>query len=127
MRTWAIRTGWRRTALVAALAYVLALQGVLLALGGAMQVQAAGLPATLLCVQKDDGGTAHQPGSAEHALSCALACSVSSAPDGPLPVIASLPMSRAVPVTAGFKAGRQRLAASSAVLPVGSRAPPRLG
>jgi hypothetical protein len=123
----AIITGWKRTALAATLAYALALQGVLLALGGAMHVQAAGLPETVLCLQADDGGSPHQPAHTDHALCCILGSGTGVGPAGPAPAAASLDIRRPVPVDLRPIVASSAPASTSNVLPVGSRAPPRLG
>lgn len=121
----AIITGWKRTALAAMLAYALALQGVLLALGGAMHVQAATLPETVLCLSDDQGGSPHQPGQTDHALCCILSCGVSVGSAGP--VTASLQPRQPLPVDLRPTVDASPRAVALNVLPVGSRAPPRLG
>ncbi|KAB0268087.1 hypothetical protein [Microvirga brassicacearum] len=126
----AIITGWKRTALAGMLAYALALQGVLLALGGAMHVQAATLPETVLCLSDGQGGSPHQPGQTDHALCCILSCGVSVASAGPVPVTASLqPLQPRQPLPIDLRptVGASPRAIALNVLPVGSRAPPRLG
>lgn len=117
--------GWKRVAMAALLAYALVLQTVLLSLAGASHAVAAG-PEGVLCLQ--DGRTApdHSPAASHDGLCCLASCH-GSGPAGPAPV-ASSPM-RFEPVSA--EAGRPALSFAPPsfpkILPLGSRAPPRLG
>ena len=63
------------------LAYALALQGVLLALGGAMHVQAAGLPRAVLCF-RPMRGSSHQPGRPKGRSRALLYCRLRPPPRG---------------------------------------------
>jgi hypothetical protein len=129
MKGRSIITGWKRTTLAAMLAYALALQGVLLALGGAMHVQAADLPETVLCVEANGGGPTHQPGpldSADHALCCIVGCTAGIAISGPLPVAAALRMRFPAPLDLRPAAALPAPVIAPSLPPVGSRAPPRL-
>jgi len=122
-----IIAGWKRTTLIAMLAYALALQGVLLALGGAMHVQAAGLPQAVLCVQTE-GGSSHQPGptdKADHALCCVVGCTAGTTVAGPLPAAAGLRMRFPAPIDLDPAPAFVAPIVASSIPPVGSRAPPR--
>lgn len=124
-----ISKGWKRTTLAALLAYALALQGVLLALGGAMHVQAAGLPQAVLCIEAD-GGPSRQPGpadKADHALCCVVGCTAGIGVTGPLPAAATLRVRFPAPIDVNPAAAFVAPVVASSVPPVGSRAPPRLG
>ena len=122
-----IIAGWKRTTLIAMLAYALALQGVLLALGGAMHVQAAGLPQAVLCVQADGGiaAPASPTDQADHALCCVVGCTAGTTLAGPLPVAATLRMRFPAPIDLDPAPAFAAPVVASSLPPVGSRAPPR--
>jgi hypothetical protein len=120
-------TGWKRAAIAAALAYALVLQGLLLSLGGALHAAEASGPRTVICAEgaasdRDRGGLP----KAHDALCCILGCHGSAAA-GPLPVFTAL--KRPAPAALDIEAAREPavLRVASKVLPLGSRAPPRLG
>ncbi|WP_210496364.1 hypothetical protein [Microvirga antarctica] len=121
--------GWKRTAMAVALAYALVLQGLLLALGGATHAHAAGSPQTALCLpgaQTGSAGSPHESGQADHALCCLLGCGAVTVSAGPPPVVSSLRERRPILLSLGTLPAPHALPVASAVLPVGSRAPPRL-
>lgn len=118
--------GWTRAATVAAVAYALVLQVLLLSFGGALQAAAAHGPQAFICAPGSDAGTDHAPAKAHDSLCCTLSCHGAGAA-GPAPEAASLER-LAPPATAIEVFGRApALRLASNVLPVGSRAPPRLG
>jgi hypothetical protein len=119
---------WKRAVLTAVLAYALVLQALAFSFGGALHAAAAGLPQAVLCAP----GTAQSApdpasGKGHDVLCCALACHGSASPAGPVPATAALDRPFLVssadikPYAAPF------LRLSSSILPVGSRAPPRIG
>jgi hypothetical protein len=121
-------TGWKRAAIAAAVAYALVLQGLLLSLGGALHAaEASGPQAMIICA---DGAASGQdrgaPAKAHDALCCILSCHSSTAA-GPLPAFTAL--KRPAPTALVIKAAGEpaALPVASKVLPLGSRAPPRLG
>ena len=122
--------GWKRAAVTALMAYALVVQSLLLSFGGALHAAPADVPHGILCSW--DGEPAPASGDSSPAvphdgLCCMLGCGVSAgaaglAPaavqiDRPLPVLVAIGLSREAPF----------LRLGSNVLPVGSRAPPRLG
>lgn len=118
---------WQRAGIVAALAYALALQALLFAFGGALHAQDALIPGptAILCGQ-GKGAVPDAPAQAHDALCCVLSCGV-SATTGPLPAVAGLERPAALPQTVAFLPAEPLLVRFSGFLPVGSRAPPRLG
>ena len=119
---------WKRTALAVMLAYALALQGLLLALGGAMHAQASTLPEqTVLCLQGSGGDPSHDPATTDHGICCLAACVGGTGPIGPTPAFTSLQPLRSLVSEVRPTVVPARDSVKSAVLPVGSRAPPRLG
>ena len=117
---------WKRAAVAAVVAYALALQGLLLSLGGALHAAEASGPQAVICAEgaagdRDRGGLP----KAHDALCCILGCHGSTA--GPLPVFTAL--KRPAPAALGIEAAGQPavLRVASKVLPLGSRAPPRMG
>jgi hypothetical protein len=118
-------TGWKRAAVAAALAYALVLQGLLLSLGGALHAAEASGPQAVICAEGAAGGPDRAPAKAHDALCCILGCHGSTA--GPLPVFTALkrPAPAALDIEAAGEPAVLRVA--SKVLPLGSRAPPRLG
>ncbi|WP_230534377.1 hypothetical protein [Microvirga roseola] len=115
-----------RSAVAAVLAYALALQAILFAFGGAYHAVAAPGPQAILCVTNGDVGPDRLPAKAHDGLCCTLSCH-GSGPAGPLPAAIHaerLSSDQAVIATAGEA---PVFRASHGFLPVGSRAPPRLG
>ncbi|HZB63487.1 MAG TPA: hypothetical protein VE423_12550 [Microvirga sp.] len=126
MRFRGFTTGWKRAAIAAALAYVLVLQGLLLSLGGALHAAEASGPQTIICVEGTATGQDRAPLKAHDALCCTLSCHGSTAA-GPLPAFSVL--KRRAPAVLEIEAAGEPavLRVASHVLPLGSRAPPRLG
>ncbi len=118
--------GWKRAAVSAVLAYVLALQAVLFAASGALHAAPANLSQAVICLS-EPAAPDHAPGKAHQALCCVLTCHGAGAPGGSLPVAASLDRPVVVAAAAGPSRPAPFLRLVSNVLPVGSRAPPRLG
>ena len=118
-------TGWKRAAIAAALAYALVLQGLLLSLGGALHAAQASGPRAVICAEGAASGPDRAPARVHDALCCILGCHGSTA--GPLPVFTAL--KRPAPSALGIEAAGEPavLRVASKVLPLGSRAPPRLG
>jgi hypothetical protein len=119
--------GWKRTAMAASVAYVMALQALLFSLGGALHAGAANLPQAILCASDSGSAPDHSPAQAHDALCCILSCHGSGSPGGPLPDAASLDRLPPVTMATGLPHRTPFLRLASNVLPVGSRAPPRLG
>jgi hypothetical protein len=118
-------TGWKRAAVAAVVAYALALQGLLLSLGGALHAAEASGPQTVICAEGSARSQNSAPAKAHDALCCTLSCHGSAA--GPLPAFSVL--KQRILALADIRPSSpfpvHRLA--SHVLPLGSRAPPRLG
>lgn len=126
MTRMASRTGWTRAALVAAMAYAFVLQMLLLPVGGALQAATATGAQGIICVQ--DGSSApDQPPAKTHDGLCCLAGCHGSGPAGPVPGSTALERLAPVALVVGTPGGSSVLGPSSNVLPLGSRAPPRLG
>jgi len=124
----AFTTGWKHAALAVALAYVLALQALLLSMGGAVQAASGHSPQGILCITEPGAAPGHQaPAKAHDGLCCILGCHGSGPAGGPLPAPASFDPPSPLAVAAAAVPGAPVLRLSSNVLPVGSRAPPRLG
>lgn len=117
-------TAFQRAVLTALIAYALVLQTVLASFGGAAHAARALEPQGVLCLQ-EGRGPLHDPAKAHNGLCCTLSCHHAGAA-GPAPEGAfAEPHAHATLVAQG------PLALSvprhfSRVLPVGSRAPPRL-
>jgi hypothetical protein len=126
MRFRGFTTGWKRAAIAAALAYVLVLQGLLLSLGGALHAAEASGPQTIICVEGTATGQDRAPLKAHDALCCTLSCHGSTAA-GPLPVFSVLKQRILAPADIRPSGPFPVHRLASHVLPVGSRAPPRLG
>jgi hypothetical protein len=124
----ALITGWKRTAMTVMLAYVLALQALLLSMSGAVQAAAGHSPQGVLCITDPGAGPDHQgPAKAHDGLCCILGCHGAGHGGGLPPAMASIDgrLPRVAAAIVVPQAPTLRL--SSNVLPVGSRAPPRLG
>lgn len=120
------RTGWTRAAIVAVMAYAFVLQALLLSVSGAFHAAAAAEAQGIICLQ--DGSTApdHGPKKAHENLCCTLSCHGSGAA-GPVPIAAVLERIAPMAVAGDRTAEPPYLRLTSDVLPLGSRAPPRLG
>lgn len=120
-------TGWKRAAITAAVAYALALQALLLSVSGALHAGSVASPQGILCAWDATPAPDHSPSKAHDGLCCILGCSVSAAAGGPVP--SAILLDRLLPVATliGYSLEAPFLRIASKVLPVGSRAPPRLG
>ncbi|NIX75500.1 hypothetical protein [Microvirga terricola] len=120
-------TGWKRAAITAVVAYALALQALFLSFSGAVHAGSVAGPQGILCAWDATPAPDHSPAKAHDGLCCILGCGVSSAAAGPVP--SAIVLDRLVPVATlvGFSFETPLLRVASKVLPVGSRAPPRLG
>jgi hypothetical protein len=119
--------GWKRAVLTALMAYALVLQTLLTSLGGAAHAaETAGLQGILCLPSGGQTQSDHAPAKAHDGLCCTLSCH-GAGPAGPAPG-AFLP-NRLAPVALAepVPADASVLRLFSNVLPVGSRAPPRLG
>lgn len=119
-------TGWKRVALAATLAYALVLQTVLLSLAGASHAVAAVGREGVLCLQDGQTMPEHPPAAPHDGLCCLVGCHGSGSA-GPAPVAASLIRFKPVQVEAVQPAVSSASLPSPKILPLGSRAPPRLG
>lgn len=120
--------GWKRAVLTVALAYALVLQALLLSTSGAVQAGAVDLPQAVLCLSGPDHTPDHPvPDTGHHALCCILGCHGAGATGGPPPAGAALPRRPPAALAAVPIPEAPALRLASDVLPVGSRAPPRLG
>ena len=121
------RTGWARAAIVAVMAYGFVLQALLLSVSGAVHAAAAADVQEIICIQDGSSAPDHGPKKAHESLCCTVSCHGSGGAAGPVPVTA-IP-GRTAPVASADDrpavAPHSRL--TSDVLPLGSRAPPRLG
>ncbi|MDF2689775.1 MAG: hypothetical protein K0Q80_2741 [Microvirga sp.] len=126
MTKWASITGWKRVALAALLAYALVLQTVLLSLAGASHAVAAVGPEGVLCLQDDQTAPEHSPAAPHDGLCCLVGCH-GSGPAGPAPVAVSLIRFELMQAEAVQPAASSASLPSPKILPLGSRAPPRLG
>jgi len=118
--------GWTRAAIAAVMAYAFVLQALLLSVSGAVHAAAATEPLGIICLQDGSPAPEHSPAKDHANLCCTVSCHGSGAA-GPAPV--SVVLKRIAPfVVAGvLTADPPRLRLTSNVLPLGSRAPPRLG
>ena len=126
MRRRTSAQGWKRAAIAAVMAYAFVLQALLLSASGAIHTAAAAAPQGIICVQDGSSAPEHSPAKDHGILCCSLSCH-GSGPAGPAP--AATILDRVVPVAVASvrSPDRPRLRLTSDVLPLGSRAPPRLG
>jgi len=103
------------------------LQALLLAASGALHAAPANLSQAVVCLPDAAAPDRDAPEKAHGALCCLLSCHGAGATGGPVPVAAILdrPAREATDGILPQPAPILRLASN--VLPVGSRAPPRLG
>src|SRR4051812_45604103 len=119
------RTAWTRAAIVSVMAYAFVLQALLLSVGGAFHAAAAADPQGIICLQEGASAPDHGPKKAHENLCCTLRCHGSGAA-GPAP-IAAVPDGIAPTAGSGDRiVDPPHLRLPSDVLPLGSRAPPRL-
>jgi hypothetical protein len=126
MTKWASITGWKRVALAALLAYALVLQTVLLSLAGASHAVAAAGPEGVLCLQDGQTAPEHSPAASHDSLCCLVSCHGSGSA-GPVPSAISLSRLEPVRAVASEPTVSPDSIPSPKLLPLGSRAPPRLG
>ena len=126
MKRRGFTTGWKRAAVTAAVAYALVLQALLLSLGGALHAAEASGPQTIICIEGSAKSQDRAPAKAHDVLCCTLSCHGSAAV-GPLPAFSVF--KRRAPAVLEIEAAGEPavLRVASHVLPLGSRAPPRLG
>ena len=119
-------TPFRRAVLTALMAYALVLQTVLVSLGGAAHAAQVAGPEGIICLQEGRTQPDRAPAKGHDGLCCTLSCHGGGAA-GPAP--AFVPTERLAPVTLleNLPADPSAAHLYSNVLPVGSRAPPRLG
>lgn len=119
-------TPFRRAVLTALMAYALVLQTVLASFGGAAHAAQAAGPSGILCLQDGQTRPDSAPAKGHDGLCCTLSCH-GGGTAGPAP--ASVPAVRLAPVPLDEqgRADPPAVHLFSTVLPVGSRAPPRLG
>ncbi|NBJ10199.1 hypothetical protein [Microvirga arsenatis] len=126
MRRRASTQGWTRAAIAAVMAYAFVLQALLLSVSGAFHAAAAAQPQGIICLQDGSFAPDHAPAKAHDTLCCTVSCHGSAAA-GPAPSVA-VPARWEPEALAGNRpAPSPRLTLTSTVLPLGSRAPPRLG
>ncbi|WP_201834175.1 hypothetical protein [Microvirga zambiensis] len=122
----ASRTVWTRAAIAAVMAYAFVLQLVLLSVSGAFHAAAAAEAQGIICVQDGSSAPDHDPKKAHEALCCTLSCHSPGAA-GPAPAAAILGRIAPVAMATELLGDAFDLRLTSTVLPLGSRAPPRLG
>jgi hypothetical protein len=106
--------------------YAFVLQVLLLSVSGAFHAAQAAQSQGIICTQSGSSGPDHQPAKAHEGLCCTLSCH-GSAPVGPVPASTDLKRIEPSSLIAGAPGRPAVSRPSSHVLPVGSRAPPRLG
>jgi hypothetical protein len=126
MRRRTSAQGWTRAAIAAVMAYAFVLQALLLSASGAVHAAAAAEPQGIICLQNGSSAPDHSPAKAHENLCCTVSCHGSGAA-GPLPGTAVLERIVPVAVLGDQLADQPGLRPTSDVLPLGSRAPPRLG
>ena len=115
-----------RAAIVAAMAYAFVLQMLLLPIGGALHAATMTGAQGILCAQDGSAAPDDSPTKAHDGLCCLASCHGSSAAGAaPNPIV--LERLAPVDIVASTPGGPSILNPSSNVLPLGSRAPPRLG
>ena len=118
--------GWTRAAIVAVMAYAFVLQALLLSVSGAVHAASAAEPQGIICLQDGSSAPDHSPANDHGNLCCTVSCHGSGSA-GPAPAAAILDRIAPLAVTGVRTADPPRLRLTSNVLPLGSRAPPRLG
>jgi hypothetical protein len=118
--------GWTRAAIAAVIAYAFVLQALLLSVSGAVHAAAAAQPQAIICLQDGSPAPDQSPAKAHGNLCCTLNCHGSGSA-GPAPAAAILGRTAPLAVVSGRAADPPHLRRTSDVLPLGSRAPPRLG
>jgi hypothetical protein len=126
MRRRASRKSWTQAAIVAVMAYAFALQALLLSVGGAFHAAAAAEPQGITCLQDGSSAPGHAPSKTHQNFCCTLSCH-GSGPAGPAAFAAAPERIASPSLTGDAPADAPHLRLTSNVLPLGSRAPPRLG
>ena len=126
MRRRTSAQGWTRAAISAVMAYAFVLQALLLSVSGAVHAAAAAGPQGVICVQDGSFAPDHSPAKDHGSFCCSLSCHGSGA-TGPVPAATILGRIAPLTVAGGRTADPPELRLTSNVLPLGSRAPPRLG
>ncbi|WP_201862172.1 hypothetical protein [Microvirga soli] len=126
MRRRTSAQGWTRAAIAAVMAYAFVLQALLLSASGAVHAAAATETVGIICLQDGSSAPDHSPAKDHGTLCCTLSCH-GSGPAGPVPVATILDRVAPLAVASARSADQPQLRLTSNVLPLGSRAPPRLG
>ena len=126
MRRRTSAQGWTRAVIAAVMAYAFVLQALLLSVSGAVHAATLAEPQGIICLQDDSAAPDHPPAKDHGSLCCTLSCH-GSGPVGPTPAAAILDRVAPLAVTGLRTANSAQLRLTSNVLPLGSRAPPRLG
>ena len=126
MRRRTSAQGWTRAAIAAVMAYAFVLQALLLSASGAVHAAAATETAGIICLQDGSAAPDHAPAKDHGNLCCSLSCHGSGAA-GPAPAAMILGLIAPLTVASVRPVDPAHLRLTSNVLPLGSRAPPRLG
>ncbi|MEE1656565.1 hypothetical protein VB618_10175 [Microvirga sp. CF3062] len=126
MRRRTSAQGWTRATIAAVMAYAFVLQALLLSASGAVHAAAAAEPLGIICLQDGSSSPDHSPAKNHANLCCTLSCHGSGAA-GPAPMAVILGRIAPLAVAGSRVVDPPRLRLTSNVLPLGSRAPPRLG
>ena len=118
--------GWTHAAIAAVMAYAFVMQVLLLSMSGAVHAAAAAQPQAIICLQDGSPAPDGSPAKTHGNLCCSLSCHGSGSA-GPPPGTAVLERIVPVAVIGDQPAHPPQLRLTSNVLPLGSRAPPRLG
>ncbi|MBM1174632.1 hypothetical protein [Microvirga arabica] len=126
MRRRTSAQGWTRAAIAAVMAYAFVLQALLLSASGAVHAATMAEPQGIICLQDGSSAPEHTPAKDHANLCCTVSCHGSGAA-GPAPATVALKRIAPLAVASSRAANSPRLSLTSNVLPLGSRAPPRLG
>ncbi|MBD2748195.1 hypothetical protein IC232_15970 [Microvirga sp. BT688] len=126
MRCRTSAQGWTRAAIAAVMAYAFVLQALLLSASGAVHAAVAAETVGIICVQDGSAGPDHSPAKDHGTLCCTLSCH-GSGTAGPAPLTAAPERIASFSLASDRTTELPRLRLTSNVLPLGSRAPPRLG
>jgi hypothetical protein len=126
MRRRTSAQGWARAAVTAVMAYAFVLQALLLSVSGAVHAAAATEAPGVICLQDGSSVPDQDPVKSHQGLCCTLSCHGSGAA-GPAPAAATLARVAAPDGLKSHAVDLPQPRLTSNVLPLGSRAPPRLG
>jgi hypothetical protein len=126
MRRRTSAQGWTHTAIAVVMAYAFVLQALLLSVSGAVHAAAAAETVGIICLQDGSSAPDHSPAKDHANLCCTLSCH-GSGPAGSVPAAVIVGRIAPLAVASSRVADLPRLRLTSNVLPLGSRAPPRLG